>query len=107
MTVEKERKTIPDSEDTKAAAAVSTTSDSSTSLPGTVRRGQYKNIDSTFDTTEDPRYYKPIPEYEGIHRWDPDFEWTEEEEKKIVRKVCPKSTRLRCFGSINVTENAD
>jgi hypothetical protein len=107
MTVEKDRKTVPDSDDNKAAAAVSTTSGSSTSLSVTGRRGQYKVIDSTFDTTEDPRYYKPMPEYEGIHRWDPDFEWTEEEEKKVVRKVCPKSACLRCIGSINVTENAD
>lgn len=43
--------------------------------------------DATFDQTEDPRYYKPIESYEGIHRWDPEFEWEEWEEKKIVRKV--------------------
>lgn len=47
--------------------------------------------DAAFDTTEDPRYYKPIPTYEGIHRWDPDFEWDEEEERKIVRKVMHSS----------------
>jgi hypothetical protein len=34
--------------------------------------------------TEDPRFYKPIPEYEGAHRWDPDFEWTEQEERAVV-----------------------
>ena len=97
-------KTAPDGGDTKAMPAVSTTSGSSTSLSD--RRGQYKDIDATFDTTEDPRYYKPIPEYEGIHRWDPDFEWTEEEEKKIVRKVCTKSACLHC-SSINMIDNAD
>lgn len=43
--------------------------------------------DGAFDSSEDPRYYKPIPEYEGFHRWDPDFEWTEEEEKRMIRKV--------------------
>ena len=48
-----------------------------------------KYHDSTFDTTEDPRYYKPVPEYEGYHRWDPQFEWEEEEERKIVKKVSP------------------
>lgn len=58
-------------------------------------RGQVKNVDCAFDTTEDPRYYKPIPEYEGIHRWDPDFEWTDEEEKAVVRKV-------RCLHSIAI-----
>lgn len=47
-----------------------------------------KNLnDCAFDSTEDPRYYKPIPTYEGIHRWDPDFEWTEDEEKRVTKKV--------------------
>ncbi|KAB8262113.1 major facilitator superfamily domain-containing protein [Aspergillus pseudonomiae] len=41
---------------------------------------------STFET-EDHRLYRPIDSYEGIHRWDPDFRWTEEEERKIVRKI--------------------
>lgn len=50
-------------------------------------RAQAKYTDCTFDTTEDPHFYKPIPEYEGAHRWDPDFEWTEEEEKAVVKKV--------------------
>lgn len=36
----------------------------------------------------DDEFYKPIASYEGIHRWDPDFEWEPEEEKKVVRKVC-------------------
>lgn len=72
--------------DTKAfpkfvAAEVSTSSLSSD------EPRRYKNADSAFDTSEDPRYYKPIPTYEGIHRWDPDFEWTEEEEKRLIRKV--------------------
>lgn len=34
------------------------------------------------------RHYEPIPEYEGLHRWDPKAEWTEKEEKKLVRRVC-------------------
>ena len=50
-----------------------------------------KQISEAFDTTEDPRYYRPIDTYEGLHRWDPDFEWEEEEEKKIVRKVSSPS----------------
>lgn len=33
------------------------------------------------------RLYEPIPEYEGRHRYDPTAEWTEEEEKKLVKKV--------------------
>lgn len=32
--------------------------------------------------------FKPIPEYEGAHRYDPKAEWTEQEEKVLVRKVC-------------------
>jgi MFS family permease len=31
--------------------------------------------------------YAPIAKYEGRHRWDVDFQWTPEEEKKIVRKI--------------------
>jgi hypothetical protein len=42
---------------------------------------------STFHSVEDHRFYKPIDSYEGLHRWDPHFEWTPEEEKRIVRKV--------------------
>lgn len=87
MTIEEVKSSTPAGEDTKAPPSVSAASQSSTSLSATGRRAQYKDVDCTFDTTEDPLYYKPIPEYEGIHRWDPDFEWTEEEEKKIVRKV--------------------
>lgn len=43
--------------------------------------------ESTFNSTEDPRFYRPIDSYEGLHRWDPYFDWTEDEERKIVRKV--------------------
>lgn len=50
-------------------------------------RNRVSGGDATFEQTEDPRYYKPIDSYEGIHRWDPEFEWEEWEEKKIVRKV--------------------
>ncbi|KAL3456370.1 major facilitator superfamily domain-containing protein [Aspergillus heterothallicus] len=31
--------------------------------------------------------YEPIPEYEGRHRYDPTAEWTEAEEKKLVRRL--------------------
>jgi hypothetical protein len=41
----------------------------------------------TFDATEDHHFYRPIDSYEGIHRWDPEFKWSAEEEKKILRKV--------------------
>ena len=35
------------------------------------------------------RHYRPIPEYEGMHRWDPAAEWTKKEEKMLVKKVGP------------------
>ncbi|KAL4885480.1 major facilitator superfamily domain-containing protein [Aspergillus karnatakaensis] len=31
--------------------------------------------------------YEPIPEYEGRHRYDPSAEWTEKEEKTLVRRL--------------------
>ncbi|KAL4810080.1 major facilitator superfamily domain-containing protein [Aspergillus unguis] len=31
--------------------------------------------------------YEPIPEYEGRHRYDPNAEWTEKEEKRLVRRL--------------------
>lgn len=33
------------------------------------------------------KFYEPIPEYEGRHRWDPTAEWNPAEEKKLVRTV--------------------
>jgi hypothetical protein len=33
------------------------------------------------------RDYAPIAEYEGRHRWDPRAEWTEAEERMLVRRV--------------------
>ena len=41
----------------------------------------------TFLDGGNARYYKPIDTYEGRHRWDPNAEWTPEEEKRIIRKV--------------------
>jgi hypothetical protein len=35
--------------------------------------------------------YRPVDTYEGIHRFDPDFEWEPQEERKIVRKVWHRS----------------
>lgn len=31
--------------------------------------------------------YEPIAEYEGRHRYDPKAEWSEKEERKLVKKV--------------------
>ena len=43
--------------------------------------------EGTFEAREGHHFYRPIDSYEGLHRWDPDFQWTEKEEKRIVRKV--------------------
>ncbi|KAI5302239.1 calcium channel protein, partial [Ascosphaera pollenicola] len=45
------------------------------------------NDDAAFASDVDARHHKPAPGYEGLHRWDPDFEWSQEEEDKIVRKL--------------------
>lgn len=90
MTIEESKSTGSDSDkyESKVAPRVTSASDSESISSFEGRRGTVKPIDCAFDATEDPRYYKPIPEYEGYHRWDPEFEWTEEEEKAVVKKVC-------------------
>ena len=45
-----------------------------------------------FEIREGHHLYRPIDGYEGLHRWDPNFEWTDEEEKKIVRKAYSNSS---------------
>lgn len=52
-----------------------------------LQKTQYAGEGGTFDAGEGHQFYRPIDSYEGLHRWDPDFQWTEDEEKKIVRKV--------------------
>lgn len=56
-----------------------------------VRRGSISKgtkPGATFISTGiDEEYYKPIAKYEGIHRYDPEFEWEPQEERKVVRKV--------------------
>ncbi|OKL57822.1 hypothetical protein UA08_07281 [Talaromyces atroroseus] len=60
-------------------------------------RQRVVGVDTTFDQSEDIRYYKPIESYEGFHRWDPDFEWEEWEEKKIVRKIDLRICTFACL----------
>lgn len=72
-------------DDTKGAQAVAT--GSSTSLSDDEPRRATAPTDCAFDATEDPELYRPIASYEGAHRWDPNYEWTEQEEKRLVRKV--------------------
>ena len=42
---------------------------------------------ATFDNDSSESFYKPIDTYEGIHRYDPQFEWEPKEEQRVVRKV--------------------
>ncbi|PGH16708.1 hypothetical protein AJ79_01581 [Helicocarpus griseus UAMH5409] len=52
---------------------------------------------AAYATVDDVRFYKPIDEYEGIHRWDPHFEWEEKEEKRLVRKLDVRICAFCCF----------
>ena len=61
----------------------------STSLPGDVKQADHGGNSGVYATGGSTRHYRPIPEYEGLHRWDPTAEWTEKEEKKLVKKVLP------------------
>jgi hypothetical protein len=49
------------------------------------------NNRTTFETESLESYYKPIDKYEGRHRYDPEFEWTAAEEKRVVRKASTSS----------------
>lgn len=101
MAIEKVKSSAMESgryDDTKGAQAVAT--GSSTSLSDDKPRRATVPSDCAFDTTEDPELYKPITSYEGAHRWDPNFEWTEKDEKDIVRKViCSDSIDVRARGN--------
>jgi hypothetical protein len=35
----------------------------------------------------DVEFYEPIAKYEGRHRYDPKITWTDEEEKRLIRRV--------------------
>ncbi|MCJ1372977.1 hypothetical protein MMC20_004203 [Loxospora ochrophaea] len=42
-------------------------------------------------------HYEPIEKYEGKHRYDPRAQWTEQEEKRLVRKIDYKICAWVCF----------
>lgn len=60
--------------------------DTSSSNDGSVRLGESEG--GVFATGGNIESYKPIPEYEGAHRYDPKFQWSDAEERKLVRRVC-------------------
>ncbi|KAJ4353123.1 hypothetical protein N0V95_003657 [Ascochyta clinopodiicola] len=42
-------------------------------------------------------HYRPVDSYEGLHRYDPDFEWEPEEERKIIRKIDKRICTFVCL----------
>ena len=58
-------------------------------IPADTKQAAHASEGGVYAAGGNSRYYEPIPEYEGLHRWDPAAEWTEKEEKKLVRKVSP------------------
>ncbi|KAL2838267.1 major facilitator superfamily domain-containing protein [Aspergillus pseudoustus] len=98
MAVEDEPKTIPistneiDSSNDSRGASDADDSDKEQRVSAPRAAGGH----STFNSVEDHRFYKPIDSYEGLHRWDPDFEWTPEEEKRIVRKIDARVCTFAC-----------
>lgn len=59
---------------------------------------------SVFSDARAAELYKPIEKFEGRHRFDLKATWTEEEEKKLVRRV---STNLFCYAHMHLTKTAD
>ncbi|KAJ7640956.1 major facilitator superfamily domain-containing protein, partial [Roridomyces roridus] len=57
------------------------------------RKGQALDLDSiatqpsVFDDPVGLEAYRPPPQYENAHRFDPDARWTWREEKRLVRKI--------------------
>ncbi|KAL3432284.1 major facilitator superfamily domain-containing protein [Aspergillus tetrazonus] len=89
--------TGPVDDETKKGPDAVVKSEASSDSGNKDRRRFREYNEAAFDQSEDPRFYKPIPEYEGIHRWDPDFDWTEEEEKRLVRKVDWRICTFACI----------
>ncbi|KAJ3041209.1 hypothetical protein HDV00_009747 [Rhizophlyctis rosea] len=51
---------------------------------------------NVFDIEELAEHYMPRDDYEGRHRFDPKFQWTAEEERKLVRKIDWKIMSFVC-----------
>ena len=63
-------------------------SDLDSSVSASASESELQNPNATFTGSGlKARFYKPIERYEGHHRYDPDFVWEPEEERKVVRKV--------------------
>ncbi|KAK2748419.1 hypothetical protein FQN55_004357 [Onygenales sp. PD_40] len=84
-----ERLNLNDDTDKKVFDAPAIENESNESLPAAV--------ESTFATISEALHYKPMPEYEGLHRWDPEFEWEEAEEKAVLRKIDLRVCSFACI----------
>ena len=69
-------------------------------VDGDVKDIMHADIDEDDDLR---KFYEPIATYEGRHRYDPKAQWTSQEEKALVRRVCVLICRyaitrmLTCF----------
>jgi hypothetical protein len=47
-----------------------------------------QNTNNPYEAPEAADIYKLVDGFEGTHRFDPSATWTQEEEKRLVRRVC-------------------
>lgn len=52
---------------------------------------------TTFASKGLDAYYRPADNWEGLHRYDPDFAWEPAEEKALVRKLDWRICSFACF----------
>lgn len=50
-------------------------------------------------------HYRPVDTYEGLHRYDPDFEWEPAEERKVIRKVWRLFVCIQKWFSLTVSRS--
>lgn len=64
-------------------------SDSGSATSSSVRLGDESLLPSDVyaEGGQQSRFYEPIPEFEGRHRWDPNAEWTDAEETRLIRRA--------------------
>ena len=61
-----------------------------------VIQGKLRQV-GAFENESLEEFYKPIDSYEGVHRYDPDFQWEPKEEQRLVRKCDIKVCFWVCF----------
>ena len=66
-----------------AGYETSPSSASSSSLEDTINKNE-----GVFVAPEALDVYKPVEGFEGAHRFDPSATWSDEDEKRLVSKVC-------------------